>query len=72
MRRPTLLSRGIVLILMALIVGSHDLRRQSDWLVGVDVANATVYRTELASTAAPPTTTPSPSPFDEWARGEIP
>lgn len=45
-------SRGIVLIMMALIVGSHGLRRQSDWLVDVDMANATVYRTEAASTAA--------------------
>jgi hypothetical protein len=64
------LSPGMVLIMIALIVGSHSFRRQSDWLIDVDMPNATVYRTEAASTAAPPTTIPSLSPFDEWARGE--
>jgi hypothetical protein len=74
MRKTEVLFGGIVLIMLALIVANAMSFEYSRPLAALDAdtANVTISLTEAASAAAPSTTIPSPSPFDEWARGRKP
>jgi hypothetical protein len=48
------------------------MRKTAVLVAGIVLIMSALIVTEAMSTAAPSTTIPSPSPFDEWARGRMP